>query len=513
MAERAGAPAPRGPRGALHRLAPASVRGRLTLAATAVLGVALVLAAVAVLVLVRASLVGALDDAAGIRAEEVAALAGARGLPEQLPVTGAVVQVLDADQRVLASSSLGDRLAPLVGPEEVADARAGRPVLLDGARLAASEPFRVVGRPVGAGAGPATGGTVLVATSVADVERAVGVLRGVALLGVPALLAVVALLAWRVTGSALAPVESLRRGAEALVAAPGPGGATRTLPVPGSRDEVARLATTLNDVLTRLHAAGERQRLFVGDAAHELRSPLGSLRTQLEVALAHPRAQRWPEVAADCLTDVERMSVLVEDLLVLARLDERAGGREVVDLGALAAEVAGERSWRVPVGVAAEPGVLAEVDRRAVRRAVANLVANAARHAGTAVRVGVRADTGVDGGLRGAEAVLEVADDGPGIAPGDRERVFERFTRLDDARDRDAGGTGLGLSIVRAAVERDGGTVRAEPPPGGSGALLRVRLPLARAAAPAPARPRAAPAADGGAHAGRAAHGAAADAP
>ncbi|CAA9416290.1 MAG: Two-component system sensor histidine kinase, partial [uncultured Quadrisphaera sp.] len=330
------------------------MRARLTLAATAALGAALVVAAVVVLVLVRASLVGALDDAADMRAAEVVALAGARGLPDPLPGTGGVVQVLDAEERVLASSAVGDRLAPLVGPAAVADVRQGRPVLLDGARLGSSERFRVVGRPVGAGAGPASGGTVLVATSLSDVERAVGVLRGVALLGVPALLAVVALLAWRVTGSALAPVESLRRGAEELVASPAPGGAARTLPVPGSRDEVARLATTLNDVLARLHGAGERQRLFVGDAAHELRSPLGSLRTQLEVALAHPRAQRWPEVAADCLADVERMGVLVEDLLVLARLDEPAGGRQLVDLGALAAEVVGERAWPVPVRVAAE---------------------------------------------------------------------------------------------------------------------------------------------------------------
>ncbi len=462
---------------ARSRWAPSSVRGRLTLAATTVLGVALVLAAVVVLVVVRSALLGASDEAAGQRAAEVAALAGAGSLPDFLPAAGAaVVQVLAADAAVLASSPGGDRLNPLLPPPQVARALAGEPVLLDGARLGSPEPYRVVARPVGAGAGAASGGSVLVATSLADVERSARVLRTVILLGVPALLVAVALLAWRVSGSALAPVEALRRGAQDLVAAPTSAGGARSLPVPTSRDEVARLALTLNDVLGRLHAAGQRQRVFVGDAAHELRSPLGSLRTQLEVALAHPGAQRWPDVAADCLADVERMGVLVEDLLVLARLDEPGGGRELVDLAALAAEVVQRGAWRVPVRVDAAPAVVA-VDARALRRAVGNLVSNAARHAGSAVRVSVRTE-----GAAGAAptAVLEVADDGPGIAAGDRERVFERFTRLDDARDRDAGGSGLGLSIVRSAVERDGGSVSAQDPPGG-GALLRVRLPVADA--------------------------------
>jgi len=175
----------------------------------------------------------------------------------------------------------------------------------------------------------------------------------------------------------------------------------------------------------------------------------------------------------------------VEDLLVLARLDEPAGGRQVVDLVALAREVVASMRWPVPVrvdlsgasagageGLGSDGGeVDVAVDPRAVRRAVANLVANAARHAAGEVVVRVTSEPG--------GAVLDVLDDGPGIPPADRERVFERFTRLDDARDRDAGGTGLGLSIARAAVERDRGSVRAEEPPGGRGALLRVRLPLA----------------------------------
>ena len=498
------------------------MRGRLTLATTAASGLVLVLATLGVLAVVRLALLSSLDDAAAASAAQVVALAGERPLPDPLPVTGAaVVQVVDARSRVIASSAGGDRLSPLLVGEDLARARAGDPALVSGSRLGAGARYRVVGAPVGVGSGSASGGTVLVATSMIDVDRSGAVLQRVALVGVPLALAAVAALAWRTAGSALAPVEALRASAAALVAGPAPerpagpdrgrsvgrpardrsspdvGPASTAspdrappaggpLPVPDSGDEVARLAVTLNDALGRVAAAGERQRVFVADAAHELRSPLGSLRTQLEVALVHPGAQPWQEVASGCLADVERTAALVDDLLVLARLDgapAEGGSRAPLDLLALARAVVDDGAWRVPVRVVGPVGagggtvaaagssaVTVRADERAVRRAVRNLVANAARHAGSAVVVTVgRAD---------GRAVVEVADDGPGIPEGERGRVFERFTRLDDARDRDAGGSGLGLSIVRAAVEREGGTVAALAAPGG-GALLRVVLPTA----------------------------------
>ena len=488
------------------RRGPASVRGRLTLATTAASGLVLVLAALGVLAVVRLALVSSLDDAAAASAAQVVALAGERPLPDPLPVTGAaVVQVVDASGRVIASSPGGDRLAPLLAPDETTRARGGEPATVSGSRLGAGARYRVVGAPVGVGSGAASGGTVLVATSLADVDRSGAVLRRVALVGVPLALAAVAALAWRTAGSALAPVEALRASAAALVAGPAPGGpapsgpppggpapsgpppgrgvrpppAGGPLPVPASGDEVARLAVTLNDALGRVSAAGERQRAFVADAAHELRSPLGSLRTQLEVALVHPGAQPWQQVASGCLADVERTAALVDDLLVLARLDEAPaapGSRAPLDLLALARAVVDDGAWPVPVdvvGPGAGPGsgvAAVRADEPAVRRAVRNLVANAARHAAGAVAVTVS--------RAGARVVVEVADDGPGIPEAERARVFERFTRLDDARDRDAGGSGLGLSIVRAAVEREGGTVAALDAPGG-GALLRVVLPAA----------------------------------
>lgn len=444
------------------------VRGRLVVLATVALALALALAALALGVAVRAALVGSLDDAGRQRAADVAALVEAGTVPDPLPVTGsAVVQVVDAGQRVLASSPGGDRLAPLVDAAAVDAVRAGEGVAVDGSRVGSAEPFRVVGVPTG----PSGGQTVLVATSVAEVERALGVLRLVAALGAPVLLGAVALLAWQVSGSALAPVEALRRGAEQISGAPSRAGEPeqRVLPVPPSDDEVARLATTLNAMLGRLDDASERQRAFLADAAHELRSPLGSLRAQLEVAAARLGDQDWPRVVEGALVDTGRMTALVADLLVLARLDGAERASDPLDLADLVSDVARSRSGAVPVTVEGATSLPVLGDAVALSRVVTNLVDNAVRHART--RVVVRL------GTEGGTAVVDVDDDGPGIAPQDRARVFERFTRLDASRTRDDGGTGLGLAIVRTAVAQHGGDVRVLD--GDGGALLRVRLPLA----------------------------------
>jgi signal transduction histidine kinase len=455
------------------------VRGRVTVAASAVLALALAAAALLLLVVVRGALLSALDDAARQRADDVAALVEAGRVPDPLPVTGsAVVQVLDAQRRVLASSPGGDRLAPLLDGPGVRAVGDGRAVTIDGSRVGSPERFRVVGHRL-----RASGGTVVVATSLADVDRGLAVLEGVLLVGAPLLLAGMALLTWRVVGSALHPVEELRRGAAEITAAARPGAGarapTRALPVPPSRDEVARLAVTLNDMLARLDAVSARQRAFLADAAHELRSPLGSVRAQLEVALAHPGTQDWTAVAQGSLADVDRMSALVDDLLVLARLDE-SGGRSPhgrpVDVARVVDLVARDGRFRVPVRVDVEPGLVVAGDAPVLRRVVGNLVDNAVRHAGTCVTVSARREE--------RDVVLDVVDDGPGIPAADRDRAFERFTRLDEARHRDAGGAGLGLAIVRAAVAAHGGSVALlDRPDGRPGVVVRVRLP---AVVPAP---------------------------
>ena len=213
-------------------------------------------------------------------------------------------------------------------------------------------------------------------------------------------------------------------------------------------------------MLDRLAAARERQRAFVADAAHELRSPLASMRAQLEVADRLGEAGTLP---AELLVDLTRLSGLVEDLLLLARTDADARAPappSELDARVLLTDVAAAHTTkRLPVTVRPGPPVMITANDEELRRALGNLVANAIRHART--RVELAADLDQD------EVVLSVSDDGPGVPPADRERVFERFTRLDDARGRDFGGSGLGLPIVRELVHRAGGRVAlldADPP-------------------------------------------------
>lgn len=257
-------------------------------------------------------------------------------------------------------------------------------------------------------------------------------------------------------GSTLRPVEALRHGAERI----GQGTPDdERLPVPPTGDEVAALATTLNGMLDRLAAAQTKQRSFVADAAHELRSPLASMRTQLEVAA---RVGETGGLPAGLLPEVQRLSGLVEDLLVLARAGDDGGPRRVEDVDAadLLAEVADRyAAARVPVRVRhppAEHGHALQVraSRSELLRAVGNLVDNAVRHATTQVSLSARATAG------GVE--LTVCDDGHGIPEAERERVFDRFARLDEARDRDSGGSGLGLAITRELLRRSAGTIRLE---------------------------------------------------
>lgn len=323
--------------------------------------------------------------------------------------------------------------------------------------------------------------SVVAAAPVDEVARSVDAVRRGLWVGLPALVALVALAAWRLVGRALRPVEAIRAQVDEI------SGTTihRRVPEPDSGDEIGRLARTMNAMLGRLEAASTQQRRFVSDASHELRSPVAAIRADLEVALTEGDAADWPNVAQAVLAEESRLEGLLADLLILASGDERvrppAGGP--VDLAAVARDVA-ERPRRVPVDlVAVGAGPLPVAGSGAeLGRVVTNLVDNAARHARARVEVTVGRVPGPGEPTRWR---LAVDDDGPGVPAGERERVFERFTRLDDARARDAGGAGLGLAVVRSIVGRHRGAAWVEDGPLG-GARFVVELPAA-GRVPAPA--------------------------
>jgi signal transduction histidine kinase len=443
-----------------------SLRLRLTVLTAGLLCVALVVGAVVLSTVLSRGRVAALDEVLRDRALTVAGLVTADRVPGTLPVAepGEIAQVLDRAGRVVASSPTASRTLPVLPPDVLAelapDASGPEPLLLSTGASGYDDDVRAaVLVPAGG-----DGATVVATLPLTGVEGLVRALR-LALVGVvPVLTALVAAAVWVALGRALRPVERLRSAAAQVARAGGPG----SLPDPGTDDEIGALARTLNEMLDRLEVAAARQRSFVGDAAHELRTPVAALAATLEVAAAHPAAYERAELVAELGTEVRRLGALVDDLLLLARVGSRPVPDDPVDLGAVAREAAD-----LVRAAAARPEVRLEVrgdgrtrgDARALGRVVRNLVDNAVRHAAGRVTVDV------------GDGRVVVTDDGPGVPAAERERVFERFVRLDDARTREgAAGSGLGLAIVREVVREHGGDVRLGD--AGSGGLrAEVGLP------------------------------------
>ena len=428
---------------------------------------ALVIGGVVLYAVLTASLGRSIESTARSSAQQVAMLVDSGRMPEPVPVSGSqVVQVLDAEGRVVAGSVTADRLTSLVTPDELRLALAGEQVAVPGSRSGLSGRLQVAAVPAGAAVPSGRRYAVVAAVPTGDVEQSARTVRMLLLWIFPLLLALLAIIAWRVIGAALAPVEALRKGAERIDESSSD---LDRLPVPPTRDEVSALAMTLNAMLDRITVARRRQRAFVADAAHELRSPLASMRTQLEVA---ERLGEGGDLPVELLADVHRLTALVDDLLILARADDAVTTRRSteLDLALLLSDIADRYgSARVPVDTA--PGLAGRsLQTRAVTddltRALANLVDNAARHARTRVVLNATAV--------GHQLEITVTDDGHGIGVEDRERVFERFTRLDEARDRDSGGTGLGLPIARALLRRMGGDIRVEDAAPGVRAVVRL---------------------------------------
>ena len=299
-----------------------SLRARLMIIGVTGVAVALIMGGLAFYGALTLAVNRTLDNEALAAAKDVAALVNEDRLPDPVPVSGAqVIQVVDAAQRVIGGSVTADRLTPLLAPEELQQALDGEAITVDGVRIGVAEPLRVRAVRAGSAAAPVS---VIAAVSIGDVLATRTALRNALLITFPVLLGALAAVAWRVIGWTLRPVEQLRVGAEQISGTPGPRGGSgrpQRLPVPPASDEIRALAITLNGMLDRLAAARERQRAFVADAAHELRSPLASMRAQLEVAERLGEAGTLP---AELLVDLTRLSGLVEDLLLLARTDADA---------------------------------------------------------------------------------------------------------------------------------------------------------------------------------------------
>lgn len=448
----------------------ATVRARTTLLATLVVAVALTAGAAGLLVTLHGSLVHGRDGADRTRLRDLAALVEAHAVPTTVLTPGDddVAQVVDGSGRVRAASAnlTGvPRLMTFVPPGAEPAVRTVE-ATVDGER----ETYRIWALRVSSSgtAGedlPAVdvGRIVYVGSSLETVQEAVGAVRGALAVGLPGLVALSALGTWWVVGRALRPVEAIR--AEVADITGDVHG--RRIPVPPARDEIALLASTMNTMLDRLHASSERERGFVADAAHELQSPLAAFRVHLEVALTHPDVADWPSTAAELLDDSRHMERLVRDLLFLARHEnghQELSGDAValldLDDVVLDEAVRVRAMARVEVDTSGVSAAPVHGSRDEVARLARNLLENAERHADTTIVVTV--------GTTATNALLIVADDGPGVPPEDRERIFDRFTRLDSAR-TPGSGTGLGLAIAREIAERHGATIRLdldEPEPG-----------------------------------------------
>ncbi|PPH22913.1 two-component sensor histidine kinase [Rathayibacter sp. AY1C4] len=429
------------------------MRTRITAAATAVVAAAALLGSVLFVLVLSSVLASSAASAADAEAERVAALVE-QGGPEAVRGSEGLVQLV-VDGRVAAAGEDAEDLPPL------ALAESDDPVTVD---VDDEGPVVVAARELDDDS--------LVVVGVPDEgrEEAVSTTIGLLAVAVPLLIALVAVVCAVVVGRALRPVERMREEAEAVTSS----ALDRRIAAPGSGDEVDRLAHTLNRMLDRLQSGHERQRRFVSDASHELRSPVAALRQTAEVALAHPDRLDSARLARTVAEESVRLGGLIEGLLLLARADEArlAVASAPVDLDDLAlGEVRRLRDSGARVDASGISAVQAVADEALLSRALRNLVDNAVRHRSSQLALSTRID--------GAEAVLAVDDDGPGIPAAERERVLERFVRLDEGRARDAGGSGLGLAIVAGIARAHGGRVVVGDSALG-GARVEVRVPLVR---------------------------------
>ena len=438
-----------------------SLRTRTTLLVAVVTAVLLIGGAFTLDAVLRHRLTDSADDLARSRVADLLTLAESGGLPRILvDVTDdSVAQVVDEEGRVVAVSPNAEGAPPLTDDPATGGLRVEEVVGPDDDE---TEEYRLW-----TSTGPSAGGgrvRAYVGTSLESVREATRNLRATLLVGVPLVWLLLVGASWLLVGRALHRLDLIRAEVDAITEED----LSRRVGAEGRRDEVGRLAATMNRMLGRLQGANERQRRFIADVSHDLRSPLTAQRTQLEVALARPDAVDDQQLLRDLLAHVDEMDSLVGDLLFVVTDDERPRTRQPLDLEDVVLEEAARvRRLGGPVvdtsAVSAAPVV---GDPGELRRLVRNLVENAVTHAVS--RIVLRASTDPTG------VAVDVVDDGPGVVPGQEEAVFERFHRGDAARS--TRGTGLGLSIARTIAVRHGGTLSLVGGP--PGAHFRLVLPI-----------------------------------
>jgi signal transduction histidine kinase len=453
------------------------IRARSVASAVLVVLVALLAGGAGLVYLLQDNLDSTARDAAQTRADEVASMVQAQGVSstssdiQQESRSGQLVQILSTDSQVLgASSRVVDQT-----PMSAARPAPGETTIdkLDLDHVGHGGDWMVVSTGVAAGGSDYI---VQVAIPIEVQRETVQTVTLFLLATTPLLVIGVGLAVWVLVGRALRAVENIR----VEVATIDDQGLSRRVAVPATHDEIAALAETMNTMLDRLETSQQAQRSFVSDASHELRSPLATLTTAAELAAAGDEATRT-RLLGTISSELARVRTLVESLMTLARADAQdlVTVRVDVDLDDLVdAEVQRLRATSAHrITVHMEPVRLTGGDPQRLAQALRNLIDNAERHAARGIRLSLRRTDG--------HAVLHVDNDGPIVALTDRERIFERFVRLDESRSRDAGGSGLGLAISRTAIESHGGTLRIVDAPDGW-CRFEVVVPAAPSTATAP---------------------------
>jgi len=440
-----------------------SVRGRTTILVTLVFALTLIVSGLTLLTVLRRTMLDNIDTALGLRAADLGALVTSGVAPRDITIpddgTSFAQIILNGD--VIASST---------------NVRGQPPVdtLTDSSQITVrqtsgdEEVFRLAVTEQNSPAGPVT---IAVGTTLADMEQTTRVATWTLAITGLALTMLAGAATWVVVRRALRPVDSMRAEVADITVS----GLDRRVSQPTTDDEIRLLADTLNDMLVRLESGTRAQRDFVSAASHELRTPIAVIRNVLEVAQSTD-APDWREIADSVLEEDVRMERLVDDLLLIARTDAGVSRGEhwtAVDLDDIVFEEARRVPSLIQIDVSRVSAGQVNGDVEQLRRVVRNLLDNALRHATQAIAV--------DLSSVGGRVSVAVDDDGPGVAPEDRTRIFERFVRLDESRTRSDGGTGLGLAIVTELVDSFGGDVHVESSERLGGARFVFTLPDARA--------------------------------